>query len=107
MNLLKKIFQYLGYFQLLVGLIKPVKEAIETVEQPGNGALKKQAVLQLLNEVILTAEKAVPGLDLPEDMILGFVDGIIDVIVAFYNLTGKFKHATEGKVVLDSLEGNV
>ena len=90
-NFLKKISSFLSCIQLLVGLIKPIKEAIEAVEQPGYGEEKKEAVLNLLREVILTAKGMVPGLDIPEDTILNFADGIIDIIVAFYNLTGKFK----------------
>ena len=90
-NFLKKISDFLSCVQLLVGLIKPVKEAIEAVEQPGYGEEKKEAVLNLLREVILTAEGMIPGLDIPEDAILNFADSIIDIIVAFYNLTGKFK----------------
>lgn len=91
LNWIKKIAEILGIVRLLVGLIEPIKEFIKQVEVPGHGPEKKKAVLDLLAQIISTVDTAIPGVDLPDELIMNFASNVIDIIVAFYNLTGIFK----------------
>ncbi|GEM_PF-4977024 len=86
-----KILKFLQTLLFLTGLLKPLIELIEAVEQPGHGAEKKKAVLDLMKESIVAAEKAVPGLDLDQDMIVAFLDKAIDMVVNLKNLIGGFR----------------
>ena len=45
-----------------------------------------------MKELLKTAELVIPGIKIPEDVIINFAGNIIDLLVAFYNLTGVFKH---------------
>lgn len=92
-GLIDKVKQYieiLGMVRLFLGLIGPIKEAIEAIEQPGFGAEKKQAIIDLLRVSLETIDKVVPY-DIPEDDIVGFADRAIDTIVGFLNIVGRFK----------------
>jgi len=91
LNWIKKIAEILGIVKLLVGLIEPIKQFIKQVEVPGFGEEKKQAVLQLLAQTLATIDTAIPGVDLPDELILNFASNVIDILVGFYNLTGVFK----------------
>lgn len=91
LNWIKKIAEILGIVRLLVGLIEPIKEFIRQVEIPGHGPEKKQAVLELVSEVVDTVDLALPGVTVPKELIMNFTSNVIDILVAFYNLTGVFK----------------
>ena len=91
LNWIKKIAEILGIVKLLVGLINPIKEFIKAVEVPGHGPEKKAAVLELVSEVVDTVDLALPGVTIPKELIMNFTGNIIDILVAFYNLTGIFK----------------
>ncbi len=88
---MSNILKWLQTVMILAGLIKPLIQLIEAVEQPGHGAEKKAAVLDLMKEAIVAAEKAVPGLDLDQDMIVAFLSKAIDMVVNFKNLIGGFR----------------
>ncbi len=87
---MSNILKWLQTVMILAGLIKPLIQLIEAVEQPGHGAEKKAAVLSMIMASILTAEKAVPGLDLDQDMLVDYAGTMIDAIVNFKNLIGSF-----------------
>lgn len=93
---LKRIAEIVGVFKLLAGLWGPIQEAIKLVEVPGFGAEKKQAVLDLVAQIVATVDLALPGVELPDELILGFAGNVIDILVALYNLAGVFTHGEEG-----------
>lgn len=74
--------KYLLYIPALIGILK---EAIEAVETPGYGPEKKAAVLDVVRAVL----NATGAPDI--DKLMAIADSVIDVIVAFWNLVGKFK----------------
>jgi len=80
-----KILEILG---LLVGIIPVVLTLIKEFEVPGWGKEKKQAVLDaiglLYDKLGITA--------IAKDKLLGIVGGLVDIIVALFNLIGWFKH---------------
>lgn len=88
---MSNVLKWLQTVMVLAGLIKPLIQLIEAVEQPGHGAEKKAAVLAIITGSILAAEKAVPGLDLDQDMITSYISEMIDMIVGFKNLIGSFR----------------
>lgn len=66
-------------------IISILKEAIEAVETPGYGLEKKNAVLDIVR--VALAAFSVPDLD----KLMGVAAALVDVIVAAWNLCGKFK----------------
>ncbi len=93
----KQAIQWLGIMRALLGLLQPIKDLVEAVEQAdegeGNGARKKEAVMALLSEAIDTAKQFAP-FDVPKEKILDFVSRAIDVVVNLFNLMGHFRHGT-------------
>lgn len=90
-----KIVTAIGAIRGLLSLIEPITNLVRQVEETGiGGAEKKAAVLDLVKKTVLTVESAL-SISLPDELILGFADNIIDVIVAVENLLGRFKHGEE------------
>lgn len=75
---------------LIVELIKHAAELIKTFEVPGNGAVKKGIVLQML-ETVFTALRERLNADIAWDSIKSIISNAIDAIVAFYNAVGIFR----------------
>jgi hypothetical protein len=91
MKFIQDAIKYIGIIKVLLGVSKEIKEQIEVFEQDGHGAEKKQAIIDILKLAMETAESIVPGLDLPNDKILTYIDKLIEIIVTFNKLVGNFK----------------
>lgn len=89
--MISQITKLLQTLAVLAGLIAPLITLIKAVEGPGNGAAKKQAVLDLLMEGIRAAEATTPGLNLDEEMIVAFLSKAIDMVVGLLNVIGGFR----------------
>lgn len=76
---------------VLIAVIRAVIALVQEVEVPGWGPAKKQAVLDLL-AALYEANPAWHSV--PKDMVLGLASVVIDLVVAFFNLIGRFKHST-------------
>ena len=86
------IVKSLAALRMLLGLIDPIRELVRQVETPGiTGALKKDAVLNLIQTGVNAAESAF-SIDLPNGLIMKFAGAIIDVIVSVENAIGTFTH---------------
>ena len=78
------------YFGVIVALIKSISELVKVVEAPGNGAEKKQAVLDMISVMYDEINKVTP-LPFSKETILAISSAIIDIVVALYNITGIFR----------------
>jgi len=87
-----KILEILG---LLVGIIPVVLTLIKACEVPGFGVEKKKAVLDAVG---LFYDKL--GITtIAKDKLLGIVGGLVDIIVALFNLVGWFKASNPTPVI--------
>jgi len=96
---LKGVVEMIGILRILIGLVQPIKELIEIVEElfagEGDaGPQKKAAVLEILATAIDTIEKAFK-VELPRDTIISFADSIIDMLVRLFNVLGIFKRGAD------------
>lgn len=91
---ISNIISAIGAIKGLLTLIQPITDLIHLVEQPGiPGAQKKAAVMDLIKAAIGAAESAFK-INLPDELVLGFSESIIDVVVSIMNLLGRFTHST-------------
>jgi len=76
---------------LIGGIVPIVLTLIKEFEIPGFGAEKKKAIL---DAIALFYDKLAEGNVMPitKEKLLGIASGFIDIVVAFFNLTGWFKH---------------
>jgi hypothetical protein len=86
---IQQIALYLTAVKYLLGLIEPIKQAVRTLESPGDGAAKRQAAVDIARAAAQTAEKAF-HCDLPEELIVQFVGLAVDAWVALENARGYF-----------------
>ena len=82
-----QIIKILGIFS---GIIPIVLTLIKEFETPGFGAEKKKAVLDAIGLLYDKLEITV----IAKDKLLGIVGNFIDIVVAFFNLVGWFKHSS-------------
>lgn len=87
---LKQVVLMLATLKHLVALGQPISDAVKLFESPGNGAAKKNAVMAMIKNGLEVAESAFKT-DIPEDKIMGFVSGAIDIVVDVYNITGAWR----------------
>ena len=80
-----QILKILGIFS---GIIPIVLTLIKEFETPGFGAEKKKAVLDAIGLLYDKLEITV----IAKDKLLGIVGNFVDIVVAFFNLVGWFKH---------------
>ncbi|HHW13963.1 MAG TPA: hypothetical protein GXX28_03395, partial [Firmicutes bacterium] len=80
----------LANLEVLIAVLKAVIALVQEVEVPGFGPEKKQAVLDLIG-ALYDANPAWHGV--PKETVLKLAAVAIDVIVAFFNLIGRFKHS--------------
>ena len=92
---MQQIALYLTTIKYLLGLIDPIKQAVRTLESPGDGAAKKQAALEITKAAIKTAEEAF-RVDIPDVLVLQFVNLAIDAWVTLENTRGYFTHEKPG-----------
>lgn len=83
---MKKLSQALQAIKVIMALIGPLRELIKSVEIPGNGEKKKQAVLDAISAIM----KGLPWeiSDEVQSLALKILGALIDIIVATYNLLG-------------------
>lgn len=92
LSIAKNIITTLATYAGLLSLIPHIRELIVECESSGaTGEQKKQAVLNVVTAGIPLLESSFK-IDLPDSLIVGFIDKAIDAIVAAENLLGKFKH---------------
>lgn len=84
-----------GALPMLFTLIKQLVEEFETDAVPG--PKKKQAVMDLLKAAVDTTAKM--GIPIPGSVILTLADALIDVVVAGYNLIGKFEQKPQAVTI--------
>jgi len=89
----KQVILMLTALKHLLGLLEPIVNAIKQFETPGNGAEKKQAVLDFVKAAVVAAEGAF-GTDIPEEKVIKFISQAIDGVVGFYNAIGVFRHSS-------------
>ena len=80
-----QILKILGIFS---GIIPIVLTLIKEFETPGFGAEKKKAVLDAIGLLYDKLEVTI----IAKDRFLGIIGNFIDIVVAFFNLVGWFKH---------------
>ena len=82
------ILKFLG---LIGGIIPIILTLVKEFETPGFGAEKKKAIL---DAIALFYDKLAEDNVLPitKEKLLGIATGFIDIVVAFFNLVGWFKH---------------
>jgi hypothetical protein len=103
MNFFKKIEQLISTITFVIGLWKPISEAVKQIEEEAKGwkdatgEAKKQAVLNILATALDLADEIIPGLDLPREKVLNVAGYVIDIVVAFYNAIGVFKHSGDSE----------
>ena len=73
---------------MILTLVEVIKGLAEQFEVPGFGKEKKEAVLNVLGTLCDNGWIA-----MPKDRALSIGGALIDIVVAFYNLIGKFKHS--------------
>jgi hypothetical protein len=76
----------------LIKLIEVIKELVVQFEHPGFGEEKKQAVLSVVGALYDLVDIFTP---FTKEKVLEISSILIDIIVAFYNLIGKFKHSEQ------------
>lgn len=84
---LSKALQYLA---VIPSVIQLVFALVHLFEVEGNGAAKKDAVLETVKVAYQQVAAAV-NLKVSEDFVLKVAEGTITVAVNFYNLVGVFK----------------
>lgn len=84
------IVRYLVAIKYLLSLVNEIKELIQFVERPGDGAAKKQEVLNFLRSATTAVEKALQ-VDVPEELVITFASEIIDLVVLVNNTVGKWR----------------
>ncbi len=94
-----KVLEFIGMLRLLFGIIAPIKDLIEVVEDifsdtAGMGEEKKAFVLDALSRAIDVLEDALKW-QVPKETLLGFASVIIDLLVSLFNLVGKFWHRSD------------
>jgi outer membrane biosynthesis protein TonB len=94
------------YITIAPAVFKIVAELIQAFESEGNGAQKKQAVLDSLQIIYETTNNFVT-LKVPFSFVKSLAEGTIEVIVGFYNLVGHFKHKQPETVVDAPVEAPV
>lgn len=91
---MKAINRILTWAGLVIGLFVAIKEAVEAVEVDegaGKGEHKKALVLAVVGALY---DGISPSVELPvsRERLLSIASGIIDAVVAFYNIIGRFRH---------------
>jgi len=83
-----KILAFLG---LIGGIVPIILTLITAFETPGFGAEKKKVILDAIE---LFYDKMAEEYPLPisKEKLVGIASGFIDIVVAFFNLVGWFKH---------------
>lgn len=76
--------------QAFIAIVRALIALVQEVEVPGFGPAKKEAVLGLLAAIYDTTES---WHVIPKEVALGFSSTAIDLIVAFFNLIGRFKRS--------------
>ena len=76
---------------LIGGIVPIILTLIVAFETPGFGAEKKKVILDAIN---LFYDKVAEGNVMPitKEKLSGIASGFIDIVVAFFNLVGWFKH---------------
>jgi len=88
-----KIIEFIKLVVACLGVLPAVVALMKLLEAPGHGAEKKQAVLDLLKEGMLVAEK-VTKIDFPNDAVLEFASNAIDLLTKAFNAIGIFRKVT-------------
>jgi len=81
----------LKILSLIGGIIPIILTLIKEFETPGFGAEKKQAVLDAI-ALLYDKLAEVNPLPITKERLLGIAGNFIDMVVAFFNLVGIFKH---------------
>jgi hypothetical protein len=74
-----------------------IRELVEVFEIPGYGEEKKQAVKDVLSMVFDIIQEYLFELPFTKAKLLEIADGIIDIVVGFFNSTGKFVRGLSAK----------
>lgn len=76
---------------LIGGIVPIILTLITAFETPGFGAEKKKVIL---DAIALFYDKIADGNVMPitKEKLQGIASGFIDIVVAFFNLVGWFKH---------------
>jgi len=85
------ILKLLGF---LAGVVPLVLNLIKELEVPGWGPEKKKIVLDSVALFYDTVNE-IYTLPITKEKLLSVVDNFIDLVVAFFNLVGFFKHKAE------------
>ena len=83
-----KLFQIMGF---LSGLIPLVIVLIQQFETPGFGPAKKKAILDVVGSIYDTLGISV----ISKEKVIGIAGAAIDIVVAFFNAIGWFKHGSD------------
>lgn len=91
----------IAVLRVLVGLVEPIKQLIEIVEdifsgESEAGPEKKAMVIEILLLGVDAIERAFK-LELPKQTIVDFADNIIDILVRAFNIFGIFRRSQEAK----------
>ena len=85
--MLEKLLLFIGF---VVALVRAISELVKVFEVPGNGTVKKEAVLNVLG---LVYDEAARIFDLPlaKERAMAIAGALIDIVVAVYNALGIFR----------------
>lgn len=75
-----------------MAVLRAVIRAVEQFEIPGFGLQKKQAVLEVIG-ALYDVSTELSGVTLSRPQVLDLASKLIDIVVAFKNLTGQFQHS--------------
>lgn len=76
---------------VLPGLVHSVTQTVEAFEVPGNGAHKRQAVINTIATAYDAANLVEPKTQkLPKETLLNLAGSVTDVVVGFKNIVGVF-----------------
>lgn len=89
-EMLEKVKLITMYLPILVALFTAVMRLVKEFEVAGNGAAKKQAVLDAIAAMYDALDEWIP---LPKEKVLGIASEFIDLVVAFLNIVGEFTHS--------------
>lgn len=89
-----RVIKLVNLLVILPPLCTAIVNLINQFETPGHGPEKKQAVLDVIGELFQGFESVVIDTPLVKEDVLNLASRLIDLIVAFYNTIGKFKHGS-------------
>ena len=85
------ILKLLGF---LAGIVPLILNLVKELEVPGFGPEKRKAILDSVALFYDTVNNIFP-LPITKEKLISVAGSFIDIVVAFFNLVGIFKHKTE------------